>query len=150
MTRVIFNKDYFKQIKQSYDGLLEGEILNQYNNPLLALCAYGIGLGGLNPTFFKVIGNSTGGDAKFETFSEHGHLTIPVVSDIDEENKLNFTIIDNNSFGGLQINYTVEPKTTESDDEGKITNSIVKYLVALEIRFDSSNVLIEVTKLDKK
>lgn len=55
---------YFK----NFDSIKSiNEVMKHYNDPFLALTAYGVSLSGFNPTFYKVVADSKG---------DYGHVTV--------------------------------------------------------------------------
>jgi hypothetical protein len=65
----IFIRD-FDKIK------MMNSVLSTYKNPLLALTAYAVGLGGFNPTFYKVQAISDGSPAKITKFEGQEKLNM--------------------------------------------------------------------------
>ena len=62
--------DDFENLKQA------NEIMAKYDNPMLALTAFGVSLSGFNPTFSKVIASADGSPASVTLFKGRDSLTI--------------------------------------------------------------------------
>ena len=82
----------FSKIKQM------NSILATYDNPLLALTAYAVGLGGFNPTFYKVQGNITGEMASITKFEGQERLLMSSES---------ATLVDASNYAGIKFFYVV-------------------------------------------
>lgn len=104
-------------------------------NAFVAMTAYAIGMAGISPTFFKLVGNSKGGTAYLETFYGSGFLNI------DEKEKV--IIGDNPGRKGFFVEFV----TTVKLDEKKSTKPVSKYKVSLDFRYAGEAINIEVTDL---
>jgi hypothetical protein len=104
-------------------------------NAFVAMTAYAIGMAGISPTFFKMIGNSKGGTAHLETFYGSGFLNL------DEKQK----VIIGDSPG--RKGFFVEFITTVKLDEKKSTKPVSKYKVSLDFRYAGEAINIEVSEL---
>jgi hypothetical protein len=104
-------------------------------NAFVAMTAYAIGMAGISPTFFKMIGNSKGGTAHLETFYGSGFLNL------DEKQKV--VIGDTPSRKGFFVEFV----TTVKLDESKSTKPVSKYKVSLDFRYAGEAINIEVSEL---
>jgi len=104
-------------------------------NAFVAMTAYAIGMAGISPTFFKMIGNSKGGTAHLETFYGSGFLNL------DEKQK----ILIGDSPG--RKGFFVEFITTVKLDGKKSTKPVSRYKVSLDFRYAGEAINIEVSEL---
>lgn len=104
-------------------------------NAFLAMTAYAIGMAGISPTFFKMVGNSKGGPAHIETFYGSGFLNL------DEKEKV--VIGDSPARKGFFVDFI----TTVKLDEAKSSKPISRYKVSLDFRFSGEQINIEVSEL---
>lgn len=104
-------------------------------NAFVAMTAYAIGMAGISPTFFKMIGNSKGGTAHLETFYGSGFLNL------DEKEK----VIIGDSPG--RKGFFVEFITTVKLDGKKSSKPVSKYKVSLDFRYAGEAINIEVSEL---
>jgi hypothetical protein len=104
-------------------------------NAFVAMTAYAIGMAGISPTFFKMIGNSKGGTAHLETFYGSGFLNL------DEKQKV--VIGDTPNRKGFFVEFV----TTVKLDESKSTKPVSKYKVSLDFRYAGEAINIEVSEL---
>jgi hypothetical protein len=109
-------------------------IINE-KNAFVAMTAYAIGMAGISPTFFKMIGSSKGGTAHLETFHGSGFLNL------DEKQK----IVIGDSPG--RKGFFVEFITTVKLDEKKGSKPVSKYKVSLDFRYAGEAINIEVSEL---
>jgi hypothetical protein len=89
----------FDKIKQM------NSVMSGYKNPLLALTAYAVGLGGFNPTFYKVQGVSNGSQAKITKFEGQERLFMT-------SNKA--TLEDFDNYAGFKFKFVSEMGSTET------------------------------------
>lgn len=108
-----------------FDNLKQtNEIMEKYDNPMLALTAFGVSLSGFNPTFKKVIASADGSPANVTIFKGRDSLSIAAkeASLFDSPTKAGFnfsfltmmgeknykTTLDIRFAGGLSISIIVE------------------------------------------
>ena len=99
------------------------------------MTAYAIGLAGISPTFFKMVGNAKGGEAHVETFYGSGFLNL------DEKEKV--VIGDTPGKKGFLVEFITSVRLEDT----KSAKPIIKYKVSLDFRFSGEQINIEVSKL---
>lgn len=104
-------------------------------NAFVAMTAYAIGMAGISPTFFKMVGDSRGGSAHVETFYGSGFLNL------DEKEKV--VIGDSPRRRGFFVDFI----TTVKIEESKSSKPVAKYKVSLDFRYSGEQINIEVSKL---
>lgn len=104
-------------------------------NAFVAMTAYAIGMAGISPTFFKMVGNSKGGAAHVETFYGSGFLNL------DEKEKV--IIGDTPARKGFFVEFITTVKTSPK----KSSKIVRKYKVSLDFRFSGEQINIEVSEL---
>lgn len=104
-------------------------------NAFVAMTAYAIGMAGISPTFFKMIGNSKGGTAHLETFYGSGFLNL------DEKQKV--VIGDSPGRKGFFVEFITSVKL----EEKKSSKPVSKYKVSLDFRYAGEAINIEVSEL---
>ena len=118
------------QIPSGYTTLI------QQKNAFVALTAYAIGMSGISPTFFKVVGSDTvANNAHLETFYGDGFLNL--------DNKGKTKISDSPLNKGFGVTFIVNVTLTETKN-AKIQSS---YKVDLDFRYAGDSLNIEVSKL---
>jgi tetratricopeptide (TPR) repeat protein len=123
------------------DGVKDGKKLNippafkniilEKQNVFLAVAAYAISQGGISPTFFKLIGSESGGEAHVKTFYGDGILSLEKGTDVE--------IIDSGGFAGFEAQFKTQIL------KGK--QLIDKYQVTLGFQYAGDQFKIEVTEL---
>ena len=104
-------------------------------NAFVALTAYAIGMAGISPTFFKLIGKSSGLDADLEPFYGDGFLNV-------DENTTT-KIVDTNEYKGFYVEF-IATVSKSASKKAKIMN---KYKVTLDFRYAGEALNIEVSDL---
>jgi hypothetical protein len=104
-------------------------------NAFVALTAYAIGMGGISPTFFKLIGKENGSDATLETFYGDGILSL------DED--AGTQIVDTAEYKGFYVIFTTKVLLNV---DGK-SETKEKYQVTLDFRYAGDQLNIEVSEL---
>lgn len=104
-------------------------------NAFVAMTAYAIGMAGISPTFFKMIGNSKGGTAHLETFYGSGFLNL--------DEKQNVIIGDNPGRKGFFVEFITAVKL----EEKKGSKPVSRYKVSLDFRYAGEAINIEVSEL---
>ena len=104
-------------------------------NAFVALTAYAIGMGGISPTFFKLIGKENGSDAVLETFYGDGILSL------DEDTGTQ--IVDTAEYKGFYVIFTTKVLLNV---DGK-SETKEKYQVTLDFRYAGDQLNIEVSEL---
>jgi len=116
-----FMQSYFNE----FDKLKQtNDIMSKYDNPMLALTAFGVSLSGFNPTFKKVVGSADGSPASVTIFKGRDSLSITAkecsLFDSPEKAGINFsfltmmgdknykTTLDIRFAGGFSISIIVE------------------------------------------
>lgn len=89
-----FMKSYFNE----FDKLKQtNDIMSKYDNPMLALTAFGVSLSGFNPTFKKVVGSADGSPASITIFKGRDSLSITAkecsLFDSPEKAGINFSFL---------------------------------------------------------
>jgi hypothetical protein len=106
-------------------------IILEKQNVFLAVTAYAISQGGISPTFFKLIGSESGGQAHVKTFPSDGILSLEKGTDIQ--------IKDSGGFAGFEVQFKSQIQ------QGK--SLVDKYLVTLGFQYAGDQFKIEVTEL---
>jgi len=108
------------------------ESLKEYDNPLLALTAFGIGKGGYNPTFYKVVGSDIGEEVEAVRFD--GQEKLSLVSDYEtqkgtnEKKEIELTIDEGEKYGGFKLSFIVSMgKTKEGKDKLYQTTVVARF-----------------------
>lgn len=104
-------------------------------NAFVAMTAYAIGMAGISPTFFKMVGSSKGGSAHVETFYGSGFLNL--------DEKQNVTIGDSPGRKGFFVEFVTAVKL----EEKKSTKPVSRYKVSLDFRYAGEAINIEVSEL---
>lgn len=104
-------------------------------NAFVAMTAYAIGMAGISPTFFKMVGNAKGGEAHVETFYGSGFLNL------DEKEKV--VIGDTPGKKGFLVEFITSVRLEDT----KSAKIIIKYKVSLNFRFSGEQINIEVSEL---
>lgn len=104
-------------------------------NAFVAMTAYAIGMAGISPTFFKLVGSSKGGTAHVETFYGSGFLNL------DEKQKI--VIGDNPGRKGFFVEFITSVKL----EEKKASKPVSRYKVSLDFRYAGEAINIEVSEL---
>jgi hypothetical protein len=104
-------------------------------NAFVALTAYAIGMSGISPTFFKLIGSSSGKDAHLEPFYGDGFLNV-------DENTTT-EIVDTSEYKGFYVEFIA----VVSKSASKKSKVMSKYKVTLDFRFAGDQLNIEVSDL---
>jgi hypothetical protein len=104
-------------------------------NAFVAMTAYAIGMAGISPTFFKMIGNSKGGTAHLETFYGSGFLNL--------DEKQSIVIGDNPGRKGFFVEFVTAVKL----EENKSSKPVSRYKVSLDFRYAGEAINIEVSEL---
>ena len=116
------------QIPPAYKSIIEQK------NAFVALTAFAVGLGGISPTFFKLIGNRSGGPATLEPFYGSGILNLD-----DETDTI---IVDSPGNKGFYVTFVTKVSLVEGD-------TIIdkeKYEVKLDFRYAGEQLNIEVNQ----
>lgn len=104
-------------------GLLEipkeFSTIAKQKNPFVAMVAYGVGMAGLSPTFFKIRGSSTGGDAHIETIYGSGYFHL--------DDKAEIKVIDKPTTSGFSVEF--EAKVTKN--ASRTSKAIKRYKVIM-------------------
>ncbi len=104
-------------------------------NAFVAMTAYAIGMAGISPTFFKMVGSSKGSAAHLETFYGSGFLNL--------DEKQSITIGDNPGRKGFFVDFVTSVKL----EEKKSSKPVSKYKVSLDFRYAGEAINIEVSEL---
>lgn len=104
-------------------------------NAFVAMTAYAIGMAGISPTFFKMIGNSKGGTAHLETFYGSGFLNL--------DEKQSIVIGDSPGRKGFFVEFVTAVKL----EENKSSKPVSRYKVSLDFRYAGEAINIEVSEL---
>jgi hypothetical protein len=104
-------------------------------NAFVALTAYAIGMAGISPTFFKLVGSSSGKEAHLEPFYGDGFLNV-------DENTTT-KIVDTNEYKGFYVEFIAAVSKSAS----KKSKVMSKYKVTLDFRFAGDQLNIEVSDL---
>jgi hypothetical protein len=104
-------------------------------NAFVAMTAYAIGMSGISPTFFKMVGDSKGGMAHVETFYGSGVLNL--------DEKENVIIGDSPKRKGFFIDFITNVKL----EENKSSKTVSRYKVSLDFRYSGEQINIEVSEL---
>ena len=104
-------------------------------NAFVAMTAYAIGMAGISPTFFKMVGNAKGGEAHVETFYGSGFLNL------DQKEKV--IIGDTPARKGFFVEFITAVKL----EDKKSAKPITRYKVSLDFRFSGEQINIEVSEL---
>jgi hypothetical protein len=104
-------------------------------NPFVAMVAFAIGMGGISPTFFKMIGSSRPeGVAHIEPFYGNGFLNL--------EDKTDVSIIDSENRAGFGIEYIA--KVTLEDS--KKSKTLKKYKVKINYHSAGDQIIVLVNE----
>ena len=134
----VSNEKFFEQIKKALSKKEVGrQTMAQYTNPFVALCAYAIGISGLNPTFWKVTGKSDG------TPGSIMKLKGDTVLKIDAKQELE--VVDNQLSTDMSMKYIVSSKI--EDASGKKNK---RYSVTISFRYDINSIRVEVNEFKEK
>ena len=104
-------------------------------NAFVAMTAYAIGMAGISPTFFKMVGSSKGGTAHVETFYGSGFLNL--------DEKQNVIIGDSPGRKGFFVEFITAVKL----EEKKGSKPVSRYKVSLDFRYAGEAINIEVSEL---
>lgn len=104
-------------------------------NAFVAMTAYAIGMAGISPTFFKMVGSSKGGTAHVETFYGSGFLNL--------DEKQSVIIGDNPGRKGFFVEFITAVKL----EEKKGSKPVSRYKVSLDFRYAGEAINIEVSEL---
>lgn len=104
-------------------------------NAFVAMTAYAVGMGGISPTFFKLVGSSTGTGAHLEPFYGDGFLN---VSDNNSTK-----IVDTDEYKGFYVTFVADVTI----GTGKKTKKKGSYKVTLDFRYAGDQLNIEVSDL---
>jgi hypothetical protein len=105
-------------------------------NAFVALTAFAIGMAGVSPTFFKYVGNKSGGSPTVEPFWGNGFLNL-------EGKESEVKIVDNPSNKGFSVVFNTN--VTLEDAPG--SEIVGKYRVTLDFRYAGDQINIEVQDL---
>lgn len=108
----------------------------EQKNAFVAITAYAIGMAGVSPTFFKYVGNNTGGDAHVEPFWGNGFLNL-------EGKESGVQIVDNPDSKGFSVIFFAS--VTLENVPG--SDVVSRYQVTLDFRYSGDQVNIEVQQL---
>jgi hypothetical protein len=117
------------QIPAGYTSLI------QQKNAFVALTAYAIGMAGVSPTFFKLVGDPKGVNAHMEPFYGNGFLSL------DEGQQT--TIVDTTEYKGFYVTFYTKVKLSEK----KSAKTMGAYKVTLDFRYAGDQLNIEVSEL---
>jgi hypothetical protein len=117
------------QIPPAYKSIIEQK------NAFVALTAFAIGMGGISPTFFKLIGKDNGSDAVLEPFYGDGILNLD--EDTDTQ------IFDTAEYKGFYVTFVTKVSLIT---DGKSVEK-EKYQVTLDFRYAGDQLNIEVSEL---
>jgi hypothetical protein len=104
-------------------------------NAFVAMTAYAVGMGGISPTFFKLVGSSSGTDAHLEPFYGDGFLN---VGDTSSTN-----IVDTDEYKGFYVTFIADVII----GAGKSAKKKGSYGVTLDFRYAGDQLNIEVSDL---
>lgn len=104
-------------------------------NAFVAMTAYAIGMAGVSPTFFKMVGSSKGGTAHVETFYGSGFLNL--------DEKQSVIIGDSPGRKGFFVEFITAVKL----EEKKGSKPVSRYKVSLDFRYAGEAINIEVSEL---
>lgn len=116
----------------------EFQTIIRQKNVFVALTAYAIGLAGISPTFFKMVGDSKGKNAKVETFDGSGFINL------DDESEVQ--ILDSPDNKGFTVKF-ITKVTLENTKKSKV---LKKYLVTMQFAYGGEQIKIEVSELKEK
>lgn len=116
----------------------EFQTLIRQKNAFVALTAYAIGLAGISPTFFKMIGDSKGKNAKVETFDGSGFINLDEKSEVE--------IIDSSDNKGFTVKF-ITKVTLENTKKSKV---LKKYKVTMQFAYGGEQIKIEVSELKEE
>jgi hypothetical protein len=106
-------------------------------NAFVAMTAYAVGMGGISPTFFKLVGSTTGSDAHLEPFYGDGFLNI---TDGDKTQ-----VVDTNEYKGFYVTFVADVTI----GVGRKSKKKGSYGVTLDFRYAGDQLNIEVSDLKK-
>lgn len=86
----------FDKIKSAFATRYNSTIMSNYDNPLEALTAYGVGLSGFNPTFYKIQADAKGAPGHVDIFKGRDSLDLA---------SKDIIIVDPPTKAGYQIKY---------------------------------------------
>jgi hypothetical protein len=146
-TRVMLAKSgCYKTAGHVLNGLNSGKLgipesfktIMKQKNPFVAWTAYAIGMAGISPTFFKMVGNSTvGGIAKVEPYYGNGYLHLDEKEDVK--------IIDNPEASYISIDFVT--KVTMEDSPKSQT--VFRYKCTLTFDGAGDQVKVTVSKIEE-
>lgn len=91
---------FFFSLLQNFNQIKKySKVMEQYNNPLLALTAYAVGLSGFNPTFYKVQAKANGSPGIVTMFEGQDRL---VMSNMESK------IIDEDTYAGFKFEFNTQ------------------------------------------
>lgn len=103
-------KDPLRWLRGKYAALKSIEFLfrkfadDKVDNAMVAIAGFAMSLTGVNPAFFKVQGQSSGGDAKLTFFARGEAIDL---YGKDEDSKEPIEVQDSKSFGGLKLFFKI-------------------------------------------
>ena len=109
--------------------------LIRQKNAFVALTAYAIGMAGVSPTFFKLVGDPKGVNAHMEPFYGNGFLSL------DEGQQT--TVVDTTEYKGFYVSFFTKVKLSEK----KTAKALGAYKVTLDFRYAGDQLNIEVSEL---
>jgi len=109
--------------------------LVQQKNAFVALTAYAIGMAGVSPTFFKLVGDPKGVNAHMEPFYGNGFLSL------DEGQQT--VIVDTTEYKGFYVSFFTKVRLSEK----KGAKALGAYKVTLDFRYAGDQLNIEVSEL---
>jgi hypothetical protein len=104
-------------------------------NAFVAMTAYAVGMGGISPTFFKLVGSTSGTNAHLEPFYGDGFLNVGENSTTD--------IVDTNEYKGFYVTFVADVIL----GAGKSAKKKGAYSVTLDFRYAGDQLNIEVSDL---
>ncbi len=116
----------------------EFQTIMTQKNAFVALTAYAIGMAGISPTFFKMIGDSKGKNAKVETFDGSGFLNLTDKSDV--------IIKDSDENKGFSVEF-ITKVTIQNKPNSKV---LKRYKVVMQFVYGGDQIKIEVSELKEK
>jgi len=130
----VSNREFFDQIKKALSKKNVGQqTMRQYTNPFVALCAYAIGISGLNPTFWKVTGSTN--NTPPSVVKLQGDTILKFNGETDME------IVDNFKSTDMTIKYIVDSNI----EDGTGTKN-KKYKVSIQFRYSLDSIRVEVSE----
>ena len=104
-------------------------------NAFVAMTAYAVGMGGISPTFFKLVGSTSGSNAHLEPFYGDGFLNVDENSTTD--------VVDTNEYKGFYVTFVADVII----GSGKSAKKKGAYGVTLDFRYAGDQLNIEVSDL---